>query len=162
MGNRPAIFSKVQLMKNNNSPNHFIVNTLIDFFQERAFDYQIEMVFICGSNANGIPRTDSDIDLGIVFSETIVDHSMLHEYITELSATLSQVLNKEVDIFVITPDFSHPMLFYNAIISGIPAFINSPAKFLRLKLDAIHQMEDFNIFGVKWQRIIAANLLGGF
>ncbi len=147
-------------MHTNSPANNVITATLISYFEKNAPHYRIEMVFLCGSHSGGLPHPDSDIDLGIVFSEAVLDHAIMHTYITELSAALSHKLKKEVDAFAITSDFAHPMLFYNAIISGIPVLIENQKKFLRLKLDAIHQMEDFTIFGPKWQHTIAKNLLG--
>ena len=136
-----------------------VTEKLKTFFKGRVSHYHVEMVFLCGSFAGGYPRIESDIDLGILFSSKLHDPSELHKVITEISYTLTLNLHKEVDIFAISRDFSHPMLYYNAIVLGVPIFISDNDAFLRLKLDAIHQMEDFSLFGVHWQRRIAENVL---
>lgn len=139
---------------------NIMVNSIIlelgNFFKEAASQYPIEMVFLYGSFAGGFPRVDSDIDLAVVFSDKIIDDSeKIHYLITEITYQLTLKLNKEVNIIVVDKDFSHPMLYYNAVILGVPVFIKDSDKFLDLKLEAIYQMEDFQIFGIRWQREIA-------
>ena len=51
------------------------------------------------------------------------------------------------------------MLYYNAIILGIPLFVKDYDTFLSLKLEAIYQAEDFELFGVRWQQEIAKRLI---
>jgi hypothetical protein len=42
------------------------------------------------------------------------------------------------------------MLYYNAIVSGVPIYILEHASYIRLRNEAIFQMEDFKIFGIDW------------
>jgi len=51
------------------------------------------------------------------------------------------------------------MLYYNAIILGSPLYIKDKDKFIQLKLESIYQMEDFQIFGVTWQRKVAQDII---
>jgi uncharacterized protein (DUF697 family) len=51
------------------------------------------------------------------------------------------------------------MLYYNAIILGSPLYIKDKDKFIQLKLKSIYQMEDFQIFGVTWQRKVAQDII---
>ena len=51
------------------------------------------------------------------------------------------------------------MLYYNAIILGSPLYIKDKDKFMQLKLESIYQMEDFQIFGVTWQRKVAQDII---
>ena len=68
-------------------------------------------------------------------------------------------MNKEVNIISISRDFEHPMLYYNAIILGIPIFVKDCDELLNLKLEAISQLEDFQLFGISWQREVARKIL---
>ncbi len=136
-----------------------IIGHLDGFFKQRAAGYCIEMVFLYGSWASGYPRGDSDIDLAIRFYDTVGPLDKIHFLLTEISYALFKELNQEVDIISLDKDFSHPMLYYNAIISGIPVYIEDNDKFLSLKLEAIHQMEDFQSFGATWQRQITDKIM---
>lgn len=136
-----------------------IILKLKDFFKQTAFQYHIEIVFLYGSWARGYPRTDSDIDIAILFSPEIDNKDKIFSLITDISYNLERNLNKEVNVLPIFEDFRRPMLYYNAIILGIPLFIKDSDKFLSLKLEAIYQMEDFQLFGIPWQQeIVKKNL----
>lgn len=147
-------------MKTDNTGKEKIVLGLKDFFEQEAAQYHIEMVFLYGSWASGYPRCDSDIDLGILFYSEVKSEDEIFSLITDISYELQGVLNREVNIISIFRDFRRPMLYYNAIVSGIPVFIKDYDKFLILKLEAIYQMEDFQIFGIPWQRQTAKKLIG--
>ena len=136
-----------------------IVSKLKKFFRERADEYNIELVFLYGSWARGLPRKNSDIDLAVVFSSKVESGKEEFSRITDISYKLSISLKKEVNMIVIEEDFSKPMLYYNAIILGIPVFTKDVDNFLRLKLETIYQMEDFQIFAAPWQLEIANKLL---
>ncbi|PIU83064.1 MAG: hypothetical protein COS68_06010 [Elusimicrobia bacterium CG06_land_8_20_14_3_00_38_11] len=79
--------------------------------------------------------------------------------LTEITYKLTKELNKEVNIISIDRNFPHPMLYYNAIVLGIPVFTKDNDKYLYLKLEAIYQMEDFQIYGIRWQKEITAKLM---
>jgi len=132
-----------------------IIAYLKQFFKEKAQDYELEMVFVYGSWARGTPRQDSDLDIAILFSTKNLSDQLSFPYITDLSLSLSQELALEVNIIVIHRDFRLPMLYYNAIVLGIPVFIKNDTSFINLKIMAIAQMEDFSIFGSKWQLQLA-------
>jgi hypothetical protein len=51
------------------------------------------------------------------------------------------------------------MLYYNAIILGSPLYIKDKDKFMQLKLESLCQKEDFQIFGVTWQRKVAQDIV---
>lgn len=136
-----------------------IISELKSFFKEKASEYNIELAFLYGSWAKGLPHKNSDIDLAVVFSPEVESEKEKFSQITDISYKLSISLKKEVNIIVIEDDFPKPMLYYNAIILGIPVFIKDMNNFLRLKLKTIYQMEDFQIFAVSWQLEIANNLL---
>ncbi len=136
-----------------------MVQLLTDYFKKKSSVYHIEMVFLYGSWAIGYPRQDSDIDLAILFSFHIKNEDSLFELMNSISYELSIELSKEVNIIPLKEDFPHPMLYYNAIILGIPLYINNRESLTKIKLEAIKQMEDFKIFGIPWQQEVARNIL---
>lgn len=117
------------------------------FFKERA--YNIDMAFLYGSWTGGFPTKDSDVDLAILFKELSDDE--IFKTITEISYNLSLRIKKEVNVLPIYRDFRKPFLYYNAIVLGIPVYIKDFEEYVSLKNEAIYQMEDFGIFGTKWQ-----------
>ncbi len=136
-----------------------IILKLKDYFKRKTSGYRIEMAFLYGSWDRGYPRNDSDLDLAILFSPQIRTEESIFDLITQISYELSKDLGREVNIIPIYRDFPHPMLYYNAIILGSPLYIEDKDKFLQLKLESIYQMEDFQIFGVAWQRKVAQDII---
>jgi len=132
-----------------------IILKLNVYFKQKASGYHIEMAFLYGSWAKGYPHHDSDLDLALLFSSQIKSEEYTFQLITQISYELSKDLGREVNIIPIYSDFPHPMLYYNAIILGIPLYIKDKDKFIQLKLESIYQMEDFQIFGITWQRKVA-------
>lgn len=143
----------IKASKNKNRKK--IIAYLKEFFKEKAQNYEIEMVFLYGSWARGTPRQDSDLDIAILFSRKDLSEQISFQYITDISLALSQGLVLEVNIILIHRDFHLPMLYYNAIILGVPVFIKDVTDFINLKNMAIAQMEDFSIFGRRWQLELA-------
>ena len=137
-----------------------IISKLKTFLKANSSYYRIDMTFLYGSWIGGFPHIDSDIDLAILFSENFDSEEYVISLITDISYKLQKLLNREVNIISIYRDFRQPMLYYNAIISGMPVFIKNENRFLSLKLDTISQMEDFRILGIPWQIEIAGQFLG--
>jgi predicted nucleotidyltransferase len=136
-----------------------MVKYLKVYFENIAQVNNIDMVFLYGSFAHGKQNSGSDIDLAVCFSEKENGLDKIYKIIIDITYELSGALNREVSIISIDNEFSHPMLFYNAIISGVPILIGDYSKYLNLKLEAAAQMEDFQLFGTKWQQAIV--LQGG-
>jgi predicted nucleotidyltransferase len=136
-----------------------IILKLNIFFEQAVSQYSIEMVFLYGSYVAERTRIDSDIDLAILFSDEIANCEKLFSLLTEITYKLTKELNKEVNIISIDRNFPHPMLYYNAIVLGIPVFIKDNDRFLSLKLEAIYQMEDFQIYGTRWQKEITTHIM---
>ena len=132
-----------------------IIKQLKFFFENNADHYRLEMVFLYGSWAKGIPRPDSDIDLAVFFSPEPSTDDESYERLTDISLFLSTELKKEVNISQIHEDLRKPMLYYNAIVKGIPFYVKDYSKFLALRKESIDQMEDYEIFGRDWQLVIA-------
>lgn len=132
-----------------------IKNLLEEFFEEKAQLYKLEMAFLYGSWARGFPKEDSDIDIALVFIEKPFSEDELFRYINDISLSLSIEIGLEVNAILIRPDFRRPILYYNAIVLGIPVFIRDYDRYVSLKNEAIFQMEDFSLFGIGWQLKIA-------
>ncbi len=125
-----------------------------NYFKETADTYRIEMAFLYGSWARGYPKETSDVDIAIVFSETDTEDKVF-EKITDITLSLMGRIKLEVNIIPIFLDFRKPMLYYNATVLGVPVFIGDQNRYAALLNEAIFQMEDFSIFGTKWQLEIA-------
>jgi len=125
------------------------------FFKEKAAYFSIEIAFLYGSWARGFPRQDSDIDIAVVFVKESPSEDEVFNIITSISLELTKKLGLETNVITIYPDFRKPILYYNAIVLGIPVFIGNMDRYINLRNEAIYQMEDFSIFGVGWQLEIA-------
>lgn len=136
-----------------------LILNLKSFFSENYIKYYIDIAFLYGSWAGGYPRKDSDIDLAVLFSKDIKEEQEKFFLITDISYDLEKKIKREVNIISISWEFTHPMLYYNAIVLGVPIFVKDPDRYLDLKLESLFQMEDFQIFGTKWQYRVAQNLL---
>ena len=132
-----------------------MVSELRKYFFGKAQDYGLEMAFLYGSWARGFPKEDSDVDIAVFFSKENGPEDEFFRQINDISPILEKELGRQVNIIVIRPDFDKPMLYYNAIALGIPVYIRDKAKYLAVRNEAIHQMEDFSIFGPEWQLSIA-------
>ncbi len=131
-----------------------IKNILECHFKEISDACGIEMAFLYGSWARGYPKESSDVDIAVVFTETN-DEEKVFEKITDLTLSFMGKIKSEVNIIPIFWDFRKPMLYYNAIVLGIPVFIRDQDKYAALLNEAIFQMEDFSIFGTGWQLAVA-------
>jgi predicted nucleotidyltransferase len=130
------------------------------YFKDNAVKYGIEMAFLFGSYALGFEKKESDIDIAVKLTEAIEsDRDITFGVITDLSYDLSRISGREVSIIFIDKEFSKPMLFYNAIIHGIPLFISDKEKYISLAIRALNEMEDFRIFGLRWQLEMAEKKL---
>ena len=128
-----------------------ILTLLKTFFEESASAYKIEMAFLYGSWARGFPKSSSDVDVAIVFSEEPGTEDEVFTIRTDISFVLGKKLKLDVNVIPIYSDFRRPMLYYDAIVLGIPVFIRNQDRYIFLKNQAIFQMEDFTLFGTKWQ-----------
>lgn len=132
-----------------------LVNLLQNFFREKANHFHLEMAFLYGSHAGGFPKEASDIDVAVVFQADVLSDEKRLDLITGISVSLSVKLARDVNVLPIYDDFRSPMLYYNAIVHGIPVFMKDRNRYIALKLEAIGQMEDFTIWGTRWQLTIS-------
>ena len=132
-----------------------LIESLRDYFHHEAIRFKIKAVFLFGSQAGGLSRPHSDVDLAIVFEDEEISEEELFDRMNVLTIKLIEILGCEVNLIAIDKDFSRPMLYYNAIVKGIPIFAKHPQYYTRLLNEAIYQMEDFEIFGRDWQIALA-------
>ena len=135
----------------NETERERIINSLKEFFNINSMDYHIDLAFLYGSWVDGQPLMNSDVDIALVLNEKIVSEQEIFSIITSVSCDIEKILNREINVLNICRDFRKPMLYYNAIISGIPVFVKDAVMLSNLQLEAISQMEDFSIWGVGWQ-----------
>lgn len=128
-----------------------LILTLKTFFKEKAAFFGVEMAFLYGSWARGYPREDSDVDIALVFSKGPSTEEETFISLTDVSLEISIKTGKEANTIWIDEDFRKPMLYYNAIVLGIPLYIKHFERYVVLKNQALAQMEDFSLFGIDWQ-----------
>jgi predicted nucleotidyltransferase len=131
------------------------ITALQGFFARKASFFGVRMAFLYGSRAEGFPRDDSDIDIGVLFADEVTSEDETFDLATKISLYVSQEMKVETSVVPIYPDFRKPMLYYNVIVKGIPLYIGDYGRYLDLRNEAICQMEDFEIFGKGWQLLIA-------
>lgn len=132
-----------------------LIETLQNYFQHEAVRFKIKAVFLFGSQAAGLSRPDSDVDLAIVFEDEEMSKEKIFDHMNALGIRLTEILGCEVNLIAIDKDFSRPMLYYNAIVKGISIFTVDSQYYFCLLNEAIYQMEDFEIFGRGWQIALA-------
>lgn len=135
-----------------------IIEALRAYFNEKHRVFPMVAAFLFGSWASGFPRRDSDVDIAVIFDKPMRDEEIF-EAILAISLELTDILNKNVNTIFIDEYFSKPMLYYNAIVKGVPVFISDFTKYVDIKLHALAQMEDFSLFGIQWLAEIARKRL---
>lgn len=131
-----------------------IVGTLQNFFQQKVERFKVQIAFLYGSWAKGLPRNDSDVDVAIVFDDEPSEEE-LFERLTTISLLLSEKIGLEVNVISIYNDFRKPVLYYNAIVMGVSVYIKDFTKYVTLINEAIYQAEDFEIFGSGWYQTLS-------
>jgi predicted nucleotidyltransferase len=131
-----------------------LVCKLKDFFEQKAHLFGVDIAFLYGSWARGLPREDSDVDLALSFLPEPSSEEESFNRIMDLCLEILKI-GIEANIIQLDRDFKKPMLYYNAIVFGLPLYIKDFGRYIQLKNQAIYQMEDFNIFGMLWQRLVA-------
>ncbi len=135
-----------------------IIQILKDYFQQKAVFFNINFAFLYGSWASGHPVQESDIDVAILSSEEM-DKDRAFDIVSKVSVELTELLKRDTNVLYIDVELTKPMLLYNAIIQGIPVFIKDHKEYADLRLKAISMMEDFSLFGTRWQTEIAKKRL---
>ena len=125
------------------------------FFEENSKGSNVDMAFLYGSWARGHPLEESDVDIALFFLPEPSSDDELFRILTDISYGLTIKIGCDVNIIALYQDFRKPMLYYNAVVLGIPVFVNNRERYVLLKNQAIAQMEDFCLFGTGWQLELA-------
>ncbi len=127
-----------------------IISDLKEYFQRKADTYDMNMAFLYGSWACGHPKEESDIDVAVLFNQ-LMSKDKTFDMVNDIALELTNILKREINVLYIDRELSKPMLHYNVIVYGIPVYMKDFSEYVDIRLKAIFQMEDFNIFGTKWQ-----------
>jgi hypothetical protein len=84
---------------------------------------------------------------------------IIYRRLVDISLLLSERSGRDVNVIPIYWDFRKPLLYYNAIVLGLPVFMKNIDDLKDFKLEALLQMEDFTIFGLEWQSDMARHNL---
>jgi len=131
-----------------------LIPMIEDFFCREAERFHVGVAVLYGSRVAGFPRADSDVDVAVLFEDE-PDDDAAYGRLMEMSLGLSDLTGREVNILLIDGGFSKPMLYYNAIVQGVPVYRKREEDIIRLRKRAIDEMEDFSVFGLRWQAEIA-------
>jgi len=63
-----------------------LIESLRDYFHHEAIRFKIKAVFLFGSQARGLSRPDSDVDLAIVFEDEEISEEELFDRMNEKRA----------------------------------------------------------------------------
>ncbi len=113
------------------------------------------MAFLYGSRAHGFAKVDSDVDIAILFREEQDREENVFSTMTAVSLFLSTELKAEVNVIPLYRDFRKPYLYYNAIVKGILLYTTDYKSYVALRAAAVDQMEDYDLFGKRWQMELA-------
>lgn len=138
-----------------------IIRCLKEYFEANAKDLRIDLAFLYGSWATGLPRKDSDVDIAVLFPDGAGSEDDRYRVMSDMSADLGVDLHREVNVIELRWDFDRPMLYYNAAVHGVALYMRSRELCDRFFREAVSQMEDFCIFGVAWQLAAARRNLKG-
>lgn len=139
-------------------PGGRVVTTAEEFFRQEGERLGVETAFVFGSRLGEATRADSDVDVAVVFAEDTEPESTF-DRANDIALHLGRRLGADVDVVVLDPAFSRPMLAYNAVVRGIPVFVRDRESYLAFRNEAMRQMEDFSLFGVEWQLEVARTAL---
>ncbi|MGB9668707.1 MAG: type VII toxin-antitoxin system MntA family adenylyltransferase antitoxin [Thermosulfidibacteraceae bacterium] len=129
-----------------------IIERIREIIEKNREKWKLKALFLFGSIAYGLATDNSDIDIAITFDNLEIGEEEKEKIVKDIKKKITQETQREVDVVEIDENFSRPMLFYNAIINGIPIFVKDENWYKRMILRAICEMEDFSNMGEKWKR----------
>lgn len=100
-----------------------------------ARKFQLKLIVIFGSFANGKNRKDSDLDIAVLGSREVSFNEQI-----SLTNELSQLFNKNIDLSVLNR--ANPLLLFQASKNPILLY-GSREKFLKFKLYAFNAYNDY-------------------
>jgi uncharacterized protein YutE (UPF0331/DUF86 family)/predicted nucleotidyltransferase len=109
----------------------------VSLFEQWCHKYDIEMVILFGSQAKGLARPDSDIDLGILLAK----HPISVEEELQLCMDLvGAVQTGKVDMVIL--NHADPFLCYEAACHGIAIYEGNPSTFDHFKVMVFKRFAD--------------------
>lgn len=109
----------------------------VTLFEQWCHNYNVEMVILFGSQAKGLARSDSDIDLGILLAK----HPIPVEEELQLCLDLvGAVQTSKVDMVLL--NHADPLLCYEAVCHGIVIYEGKPSIFDQFKVMAFKRFSD--------------------
>ncbi len=136
-----------------------LLDAIRSYFFVKADILHVEAAFLFGSWAAGFPKAGSDVDLAVLFEEDGPSEEDVFDRLNTIGADLTGILRAEVNGVAIFRDFRKPLLYYNAVIRGISVYVKDRPRYVWLVNEAVHHMEDFEIFGKQWQIALATKNL---
>jgi predicted nucleotidyltransferase len=109
----------------------------VALFEQWCYEYDVEMVIIFGSQAKGLARSDSDIDLGILLAKHPIPAKEELQLCLDL---VGAVQTGKVDMVIL--NHADPTLCYEAACHGIVIYERQYAIFDRFKLMAFKLFAD--------------------
>lgn len=136
-----------------------VVSRVKEYFQEKADGYQIDLAFIFGSCVRGHLKESSDVDIAVAFALEVDSEEKKFKVMTDIAVELGSRIKTEVDVISIDEPFKKPALYYNAVVLGLPVYIRNKTRYVQLYGQALFQMDDFELFGSRFQLEAAKTLL---
>lgn len=118
------------------------------------------MAFLYGSAAAGMLKDESDIDVAILFDS--VSGRDAFDLVSGLETELTIILKRDTEILVLDREKVRPLLFFNAVVHGIPVYFRDFTRLVDLKNEALGLKEDWELFGTSWQADLAAKKIEGW
>jgi uncharacterized protein YutE (UPF0331/DUF86 family)/predicted nucleotidyltransferase len=109
----------------------------VTLFEQWCRKYDVEMVILFGSQAKGLARPDSDIDLGILLAKYPIP---VEEELQLCLDLVGAVQTGKVDIVIL--NHADPFLCYEAACYGIAIYERTPSIFDRFKVMAFKRFVD--------------------
>jgi len=116
-------------------------NMDVTLFEQWCHKYDVEMVILFGSQAKGLARSDSDIDLGILLAKYPIP---VEEELQLCLDLVGAVQTGKVDMVIL--NHADPFLCYEAACHGIIVYERKPSTFDRFKVMAFKRFVDTEPF----------------
>lgn len=146
---------------NNNLWGAIFPPFLKNFFEENYKSFKIDIVFLYGFYAFKKQKESSDVDIAILFLDGLKEEEKFN-LVVEISYILEKKIKKEVNIISLSKDFPDPCFYYDVIVLGKVLFYRKFDDYVKFKLEALYQFEDFQIFGIEWKKELARKRLKEF
>ena len=117
-----------------------------------AKKHGIKMILLFGSRAQGNSRQDSDLDLGILFTDVPLELAPI------ISDLITIFKNYSIDLAVL--NHSDPVLKFEIIANYKILYCSDPEIFINFYLNTIKQYNDVQKL-LKLEKIYLDNLVGG-